>query len=72
VKHFERAYIEQLLVTFDGNVTHAAQEAKMNRRACFELIRKHRIELDRFRSAAHFGYRDQSDRSIVITPIGGS
>jgi hypothetical protein len=21
---------------------------------------------------AHFGHRDQSDRSIVITPIGGS
>jgi len=27
------------------------EEAKMNRRAFFELIRKHRIELDRFRSA---------------------
>jgi len=51
VKQFERTYIEQLLLTFDGNVTHAAQEAKKNRRAFFALIRKHRIELDRFRTS---------------------
>ena len=51
VKQFERTYIEQLLLTFDGNVTHAAQEAKKNRRAFFALIRKHRIELQRFRSS---------------------
>jgi two-component system response regulator GlrR len=51
VRQFERAYIEHLLLTFEGNVTHAAQEAKKNRRAFFALIRKHRIELDRFRGA---------------------
>jgi two-component system, NtrC family, response regulator GlrR len=51
VKQFERSYIEHLLLTFEGNVTHAAQEAKKNRRAFFALIRKHRIELDRFRSS---------------------
>jgi DNA-binding NtrC family response regulator len=50
VRQFERTYIEHLLLTFEGNVTHAAQEAKKNRRAFFELIRKHRIELDRFRA----------------------
>jgi DNA-binding NtrC family response regulator len=49
VEQFERNYIEQLLVTFEGNVTHAAQEAKKNRRAFFELIRKHGIEPERFR-----------------------
>ena len=49
MKQFERSYIEHLLLTFEGNVTHAAQEAKKNRRAFFALIRKHRIELDRFR-----------------------
>jgi hypothetical protein len=27
---------------------------------------------DKATDAAHFGHRDQSDRSIVITPIGGS
>jgi two-component system response regulator GlrR len=51
VKQFERSYIEHLLVTCEGNVTHAAHEAKKNRRAFFALIRKHRIELDRFRSS---------------------
>jgi two-component system response regulator GlrR len=49
VKQFERSYIEHLLVTFEGNVTQAALEAKKNRRAFFELIRKHGIELQRFR-----------------------
>jgi len=51
VKQFERSYIENLLVTFAGNVTHAAHEAKKNRRAFFALIRKHRIEPGRFRSS---------------------
>jgi len=50
VEQFERMYIEQLLITCDGNVTHAAREAKKNRRAFFELIRKHRIEPQRFRA----------------------
>jgi two-component system, NtrC family, response regulator GlrR len=50
VQDFERQYIEHLLATCDGNVTHAAHEAKKNRRAFFELIRKHGIELQRFRS----------------------
>ncbi len=49
VEQFERNYIEHLLSTFEGNVTHAAQEAKKNRRAFFELIRKHGIEPQRFR-----------------------
>jgi len=51
VQQFERSYIENLLVTFAGNVTHAAHEAKKNRRAFFALIRKHRIEPGRFRSS---------------------
>jgi DNA-binding NtrC family response regulator len=49
VQQFERAYIEHLLTVCEGNVTHAAHEAKKNRRAFFELIRKHRIEPDRYR-----------------------
>jgi two-component system response regulator GlrR len=50
VQQFERNYIENLLVACEGNITHAAQEAKKNRRAFFELIRKHHIELQRFRA----------------------
>lgn len=50
VEQFERRFIEQLLAAHDGNVTHAAQAAQKNRRAFFELMRKHRIEPQRFRS----------------------
>ena len=50
VESFERTYIEQLLASSGGNVTHAAQAAKKNRRAFFELMRKYQIEPKRFRS----------------------
>ena len=49
VEQFERSYIEQVLLACDGNITHAAMAAKKNRRALWELIRKHRIEPRRFR-----------------------
>ncbi len=50
VETFERAYIQQLLASNGGNVTHAARAAKKNRRAFFELMRKHRIEPDPYRA----------------------
>ena len=49
VGHFERAYIEQALATCGGNVTRAARLAKKNRRAFWELLRKHRIDPRPFR-----------------------
>jgi two-component system response regulator GlrR len=49
VENFERSYIEHLLAAAGGNVTHAAQAAGKNRRAFFELMRKYRIEPERFR-----------------------
>lgn len=52
VRGFERSYIEQLLANCAGNVTHAAQQAGKNRRAFFELMRKHRIAAASFRSEA--------------------
>ncbi len=51
VDAFERHYIERLLSFASGNITVAAQMAKKNRRAFFELIRKHDISIDRFRAA---------------------
>ena len=51
VTDFERNFIERLLLAHHGNVTHAAQAARKNRRAFFQLIRKHRIEPARFRAA---------------------
>ena len=49
VERFERSYIERLLQASEGNISHAARIAKKNRRAFFELIRKHAIDADRFR-----------------------
>ncbi len=55
VEQFERSYIEQILIACDGNITHAAHAAKKNRRALWELMRKHRIEAKRFRSSENGG-----------------
>ncbi|MDE3011027.1 MAG: sigma-54-dependent Fis family transcriptional regulator [Pseudomonadota bacterium] len=51
VQRFERDYLERVLASCGGNVTRAAQLARKNRRAFFELIRKHQIEPSQFRTA---------------------
>lgn len=51
VQDFERGYLEDMLAAHGGNVTRAAQASHKDRRAFFELMRKHRIEAARFRSA---------------------
>lgn len=48
---FERTYIEQKLRSCGGNISQAARAAGKNRRSFWELIRKHRIEVDKFRAA---------------------
>jgi DNA-binding NtrC family response regulator len=56
VDAFERGYLERLLAAHGGNITQAAEVAQKNRRALFELIRKHGICAERFRpkdAAAH-------------------
>jgi two-component system response regulator GlrR len=50
VDAFERCYIERLLAASGGNITQAAEMAKKNRRAFFELIRKHEICTERFKA----------------------
>lgn len=52
VQSFERSYIESILSSTNGNVTEAARVAGKNRRALFELIRKHEITPASFRPAA--------------------
>jgi len=52
VNNFEVTYIENLLLKHNGNITQAAQVARKNRRAFWELIRKHGIDADRFKLAA--------------------
>jgi two-component system response regulator GlrR len=52
ITNFERSYIQGLMVTYHGNVSHAARAAKKNRRALWELIRKHNIDVGNFRTHA--------------------
>ena len=49
VQHFERDYIERALQASAGNIANAARMARKNRRAFFELLRKHDIDAERFR-----------------------
>ena len=49
---FERAYIEEKLTSCGGNISQAARAAGKNRRYFWELIRKHRIEVDKFKIPA--------------------
>ncbi len=52
VRQFERTYIQSLLLVYQGNITKAAEAAKKDRRAFFELIRKLGIDVERFRKKA--------------------
>jgi two-component system response regulator GlrR len=52
VAQFERRYIEDALAHCAGNITHAADAVAKNRRAFFELMRKHRIDSAAYREAA--------------------
>jgi DNA-binding NtrC family response regulator len=50
VTQFERTYINNLMVAYHGNVSQAARAAKKNRRAFWELIRKHNVDVQSFRT----------------------
>ncbi len=52
IAQFERRYIQDLLLAYEGNVTRAAAAARKNRRALWELIRKHQIDMQGIRSLA--------------------
>jgi DNA-binding NtrC family response regulator len=41
IRDFERAYLQTMLERHGGNITHAAQAADKNRRAFWQLLRKH-------------------------------
>ncbi|MBW0001696.1 MAG: sigma 54-interacting transcriptional regulator [Verrucomicrobia bacterium] len=43
INEFEQTYVRRMLLIHDGNITKAAQGAGQDRRAFWELMRKHRI-----------------------------
>ncbi len=43
VKEFERDYLQKMLDLHQGNITHAAKAAAKNRRAFWQLLRKHNL-----------------------------
>lgn len=49
ISEFERRYIENLLAAYEGNITKAAQAAQKERRTFWGLIRKHKIDVEKFR-----------------------
>ncbi|WP_139826415.1 hypothetical protein [Derxia lacustris] len=51
VASFERGYIEGMLRRSAGNISQSARLARKNRRAFFELIKKHEIDVAGFRDA---------------------
>jgi two-component system response regulator GlrR len=50
INQFERSYIQGLLAAHQGNITRAANTALKNRRAFWQLIRKHRIDVQQFKA----------------------
>ena len=50
VNRFECAYVRSALQRTGGNITHAARLSSKHRRAFFELMRKHNICVDEFKS----------------------
>jgi DNA-binding NtrC family response regulator len=50
VKEFETKYIHELLLAHCGNISKAAKAAQKNRRAFWELIRRHKIDVQNFRT----------------------
>jgi len=63
ITEFEREYITRLLDSCDGNVSEAARAAHKNRRAFWELIRKHRIDVRGVRNSSADGLRKANSRA---------
>ncbi len=52
IARFEKNYIKGLLAACSGNITRAAQVARKNRRAFWQLIQKHHIDVQQFKRNA--------------------
>jgi two-component system response regulator GlrR len=50
IARFEKSYIQGVLSVCGGNITRAAQVAQKNRRAFWQLIQKHQIDVVKYKS----------------------
>ena len=51
ISQFETTYIQSLLTVYKGNITKAAQAAQKERRTFWELVRKHNIDVQKYKTA---------------------
>jgi DNA-binding NtrC family response regulator len=51
VEEFEKEYISNLLLIYNGNITRSAVAAGKHRRAFLYLIQKHGIDVQRYRNS---------------------
>jgi DNA-binding NtrC family response regulator len=51
ISQFETTYIQSLLTVYKGNITRAAQAAQKERRTFWELVRKHNIDVQKYKTA---------------------
>lgn len=49
ISQFESNYIQNLLVAYKGNISRAAQAAQKERRTFWQLVRKHKIDVQKFK-----------------------
>ena len=52
ISQFETTYIQSLLTVYKGNITQAAQAAQKERRTFWGLVRKHNIDVQKFKTAS--------------------
>ena len=52
VEEFERSYLSAYLAAHSGNIGRAARAAKKNRRAFFQLMRKHAVDAEDFKDSS--------------------
>jgi two-component system, NtrC family, response regulator GlrR len=51
ISQFETHYVQSLLLAYKGNISQAARAAQKERRTFWELIRKHKIDVEKFKVA---------------------
>jgi len=54
IAKFETNYIQNLLIAYKGNISKAAEAAQKERRTFWQLVRKHKIDVQKFKDVQTF------------------